>query len=89
MARERVVSRTIKVAKVTALCLDTVTAEPENRTVEISASIKGEKAMLKAVKKAIETEDFKVVKIVDVTQEEALYVMAEAEFIASANKVVK
>ena len=89
MARERVVSRTIKVAKVTALCLDTVTAEPENRTVEISASIKGEKPTLNAVRKAVETEDFKVVKIVNVEIEEALYVMPEAEFIAKAHKVEK
>ena len=87
MARERVVSRTIKVAKVTALCLDTETAEPCNIATRISATIKGEKAMMKAVKKAIETDTLKVAKIVNVEIEEALYKMPEAQFVALATKV--
>ena len=87
MARERVVSRTIKVANATALCLDTETAEPCNITVPISAMIKDDKAMLKAVKKAIETDTLKVAKIVNVEIEEALYKMPEAQFVALATKV--
>ena len=87
MARERVVSRTIKVANVTALCLETETAEPCNITVPISASIKDEKAMLKAVRKAIETDTLKVAKIVNVEIEEALYKMPETKFVELAEKV--
>ena len=87
MARERVVSRTIKVAHATALCLDTETAEPCNIEVAISASIKDEKGMLKAVRKAIETDTLKVAKIVDVKIEEALYKMPETTFITLAEKV--
>lgn len=87
MARERVVSRTIKVAQATALCLDTETAEPCNITVPISATIKDEKGMLKAVKKAIETDTLKVAKIVDVKVEEALYKMPEEDFVKLATKV--
>ena len=87
MARERVVSRTIKVANVTALCLDTETAEPLNLTVAISATIKDEKGMLKAVRKAIETDTLKVAKIVNVEIEESLYKMPEHVFISYAEKV--
>lgn len=86
MARERVVSRTIKVAHVTALCLDTETAEPCNITCTLPATIKEEKAMLKAVKKAIETDVLKVAKIVNVEIEENLYKMPEAKFISLADK---
>lgn len=87
MARERVVSRTIKVANVTALCLETETAEPCNITVPISALIKDDKARLKAVKKMIETDTLKVAKIVNVEITEALYKMPEAKFIELAQKV--
>lgn len=86
MARERVVSRTIKVAHVTALCLDTETAEPCNITVPISASIKDAKMMLRAVRKMIETDTLKVAKIVNVEIEEALYKMPESKFVELATK---
>lgn len=88
MARERMVTRTIEAKRVKVLCLDTITAEPQNETVEISAAIKGDKAMLKAIKKQIETEDYKVVKIVAEETIKALYRMPEAEFIAKAEKVI-
>ena len=88
MARERMVTRTIEANRVTVMCLDTITAEPQNETVEISAAIKGDKAMLKAIRKLIETEDYKVVKIVAESPVKALYKMSEAEFIANATKEI-
>lgn len=87
MARQRMVTRTIKTLEVTVLCLDTETAEPSNMTVAVSATIKGEKAMLNAVRKQVETDDFKVVKVVKTEEHEALYRMAEEDFIAHAEKI--
>ena len=87
MARERMVTRTIEAKRVTVMCADTETAELYNKTVEISAAIKGEKAMLKAIKKLIETDPYNVIKIVAEESIKALYKMPEAEFIASAEKV--
>ena len=87
MARERMVTRTIETTVATALCLDTNTAEPVNKTVPLAGTFKDEKAMLRAVKKQIETDDFKVAKIVDVKIEKALYKQTEAQFIANAVKV--
>lgn len=87
MARERMVTRTIEAKVVTVLCIDTETAEPENRKVEISGNFKDEKSILKAIKKLIETEDFKVVKVVTTETIKALYKMPETEFIANATKV--
>lgn len=84
MARQRMVTRTIKAMEVTVLCLDTDTAEPCNRTVTLSGVAKNEKALLKAVKKLIESDNFKVVKVVDINEFEAKYVMPETEFIAHA-----
>lgn len=88
MARARMVTRTIEAKKVTVMCLDTETAEVYNNDVEISAAIKGEKATLKAVKKLIETETYKVVKIVAEETIKALYKMPEEEFIANATKEI-
>ena len=87
MARQRMVTRTIEAKKVTVMCADTETAEIYNETVEVSAAIKGEKAMLKAVRKEIETDTYKVIKIVAEESFKALYKMPEADFIAQAEKV--
>lgn len=87
MAREKMVTRTIEATSVTVLCIDTDTAEPENRTVEIGGGYKDEKSMLKAVRRLIETDTFKVVKIVATEVNKALYKMSEAKFIANAEKV--
>lgn len=87
MARERMVTRTIEATAVTVLCIDTETAEPCNRTVEISGA-KDEKAMLKSAKKLIETDIFKVVKVVNSETIKALYKMPEAQFIANATKEI-
>ena len=77
------VTRTIMSAKVTALCIDTETAEPMNKTF-IMPVIKDEKAMLKQLKKFFDTDTFKVVSIVSSEINKALYKMSERDFIANA-----
>ena len=89
MARTvNMVTRTIKSTKVTALCLDIVTAEPLNKTFVVSGTYpsdpKGTAKLLKKVKYLADTETFKVVAIADTEVEENLYGMTEEEFIAGA-----
>lgn len=89
MARSvNMVTRTIKSTKVTALCLDTQTAEPSNATFTVGGTFpgdpKGNDKLLKKLKNNYETETFKVVSIVDKQVEENLYGMTEEDFIKGA-----
>nr|DAI36896.1 MAG TPA: hypothetical protein [Caudoviricetes sp.] len=82
--RESMVTRTVIGTKVTVLAMDTNTCEPANVTYEIGGQcINGEK-LLNKVRKEHDTEDFKVVKIVDVEPFEKRYGMKESDFIAHA-----
>ena len=84
MARKAMVTRTVQTTIATALCLNTVTAEPFNETVTLSGTFKDKKALIKAVKTLIENDEISVAKIVDVTIEEKLYGMTEQKFIDNA-----
>ena len=84
MSRKAMVTRTVQTTIATALCLNTVTAEPFNETVTLSGTFKDKKALIKAVKTLIENDEISVAKIVDVTIEEKLYGMTEQKFIDNA-----
>lgn len=84
MAREAMVTRTMKSTEVTILCLDTVTCEPSNKTITLPRTYKDEAEMLKEAKKLEETPDFILTKVVAYEVHEALYGMSEADFIKSA-----
>ena len=84
MARKAMVTRTVQTTIATALCLNTITAEPFNETVTLSGTFKDKKSLMKAVKNLIENEEISVAKIVDVTIEEKLYGMTEQDFINNA-----
>lgn len=84
MARKAIVTRTIIGTEVTVLGLDCVLAEPVNKTVIISGKYDDDKKLLKAVKKAVETEDYKVAKIVATAPCNKLIGMWEEDFIANA-----
>lgn len=85
--RESMVTRTVIGTKVTVLAMDTNTCEPTNVTYEIGGQhINGEK-LLNKVRKEHDTEDFKVVKIVDVEPFEKRYGMKESDFIAHATEL--
>lgn len=82
--RESMVTRTVIGTKVTVLAMDTNTCEPSNVTYEIGGSHVNDEKLLNKVRKEHDTEDFKVVKIVDVEPFEKRYGMKEVDFIAHA-----
>lgn len=84
MARERMVTRTVVATEVNALCLNIETAEPFNKTVILSGTFKDKQAIEKAAKKAIDTDLEKCVTVVEYTEKETLYGMAEQKFIELA-----
>lgn len=84
MARERMVTRTVELSVCEVMCMDTVTAEVKIMTYEVGGGITEEKALLKAIKKLHETDNFKCVAISKVTTKEILYGMSETEFIKLA-----
>lgn len=84
MARESMVTRTVIGTKVTVLAMDTNTCEPQNVTYEIGGQFENNEKLLNKLRKEHDTDDFKVVKIVDVEKFEKRYGMKEADFIAHA-----
>lgn len=85
MARVPQVTRTIQTTHCTVLCMDIENREPCNRDVVLHRTYKDDSDMLKAVKKAIETDTLKPVQIVSSMVQETLYGMSEQEFIAHAS----
>lgn len=84
MARAPQVTRTIQTTHCNVMCLDVVAGEPCNKEVVLPRTYKDEQAMLKAVKKVIETDTIKAVHIVSSMVQETLYGMSEQDFIAHA-----
>lgn len=78
------VTRTIESTRVNALCLDIQTAEPMNKEFNLSGTYKDESKLLKAVQKAFDTDELKVVHIVDSEVINTLYGMYENDFLAHA-----
>ena len=89
MARKPQITRTFKTNRVTVLCLDITTAEPQNVTVTLPRVMNDEKKTLAAVKSAIETDTLKAVSIVDSEVIEQLYTMDEDFFLAHATPVTR
>lgn len=84
MARAPQVTRTIQTTHCNVMCLDIVAGEPCNKEVVLPRTYKDENAMLKAVKKVVETDSLKAVAVVSSMVQETLYGMSEQEFIAHA-----
>lgn len=84
MARTPQVTRTIQTTHATVLCMDIENREPCNKEVILPRTYKDENAILKAVKKAIETDTLKPVQVVSHMVQETLYGMSEQDFIAHA-----
>lgn len=78
------VTRTIQSTHCAVLCADTINAEMFNKDIILPRTYKDEQAMLKAAKKAIETDTVKCVAISAHEVREELYGMDEDQFIASA-----
>lgn len=87
MARERMVTRTIKSTLVTVMQVNTETAEVTNNTYNISSIFNDDAKLLRAVKKLYETEQEKIVAIVGKMQTSDLYGMTENEFLTHAHSM--
>lgn len=79
--RERMVTRTITGKKVTCLCVNIVTSEPCNLTFEVGGQFKDKKKLEKYLKSNYDTNDVKIVSIVNVEEFETLYGMTEKDFL--------
>ena len=84
MARIPQVTRTITTTQAKVLCLDLQTQQTVTKFVTVPRTYKDDAAVLKAVKRAVETDNLKAVHIVDTTVDETLYGMTEDEFIQHA-----
>ena len=84
MARERYVTRTVEVSVCEVMCMDITTAEVVIRYYDVGGGITDRNALLKAIKREHETDNFKCVAITHVETRETLYGMPEADFIRLA-----
>jgi hypothetical protein len=78
------VTRTIISTKVTALCVNTQTAETTERVFTLSGKIEDKAKALKKVSKDYNTDVCTCVAVRELSPIEALYGMSETDFIAGA-----
>ena len=84
MARERMVTRTVVETVAEVMCLDVTTAEVKIVDYKISGSFTDYNTILKAIKKAYETDTYKCVAVQSTIEREVLYGMKEIDFIRLA-----
>ena len=84
MARERMVTRTVDVTVAEVMCLDVTTAEVTVVSYDISGKFNTKEEVLKSLKKAYETDTYKVVNVQSTETKEILYGMPEIDFIRMA-----
>lgn len=89
MARERMITRTITCTVVTVMQVNTETAEVTNKTYKLSSVFNNDAKLLRAVKKLYETEEEKIVAIVNKMEMSDLYGMPENEFLTHAQIIPK
>lgn len=87
MARTRMVTRTINVTVVEAMCVDTTTTEVTIKDLELTGETFTEEKALKALKKEYETDTFKVVAIKKMEVHEEMYGLKEIDFLKVAQKL--
>lgn len=87
MARVRMVTRTINVTQVEAMCVNTNTCEVSIKSLELTGETFTEEKALKALKKEYETETFKVVAIQKMEVHEEMYGLKEIDFLKVAQKL--
>ena len=89
MARERMITRTINVTVIEAMCVDTLTAEVSIKELELTGETFTEEKALKALKKEYETETFKVVAMQKMEVHEEMYGLKEIDFLKVAQNLDK
>lgn len=82
--RKPMVTRTIISTKVTALCVNSQTAETFEQDFTLSGKIEDKAKALKKVSKAYNDDTTTIVAVRELSPIEALYGMSEADFIAGA-----
>lgn len=85
MARQRMVTRTVKVQVFNCLCMNTVLCEPFNKEVRTGQVFTSDKKRDEYLRKAIDTDTEKFVTLVDTQINDVLYGMPEDKFIAGAD----
>lgn len=84
MAKKYPFTRTIQKQTVTALVFDKTTAEPSNTTVTLAAPIADPAKLERTVAKMVETDNIKLIEVVDSFTEEKLYGITAEAFMANA-----
>lgn len=84
MAKESMVTRTIQTTKVNTLCLNIVEGKPFDKEITLPRTYKDDAAILKMVKKLVDTDTVKAVAIKSAEVQETLYGMTEQKFIELA-----
>ena len=84
MARERMVTRTVELTVCEVMCVDVTTAQVAIKDMTVSGKFDDDTSLIKAIKKAHETDTNKVVAIQSKSVQEVLYGMPEVEFIKLA-----
>lgn len=89
MAKESMITRTIKTTLANVLCLDIESGEACNRSFLIPREPKKEKEILKFAEAQLSVSEPAVhpVHVVDVQVMEELYGMTESKFLANAEKI--
>lgn len=87
MAKTRMVTRTINVTVVEAMCVDTQSAEVTIKSLELTGETFTDEKALKALKKEYETDTFKVVAIQKMEVHEEMYGLKEIDFLKVAQKL--
>lgn len=83
MARN-LVTRTIISTKVTALCLNVLTAEPYNETFNLPGTFKDTNKLKKVLEKTYNNDERVIAHIVSKEEISTLYGMSEEKFMANA-----
>lgn len=87
MARTRMITRTINVTVIEAMCVDTSTAEVSIKELELTGETFTKEKALKALKKEYETDTLKVVAIQSMNVHEEMYGLKEIDFLKVATKL--
>lgn len=87
MARVRMVTRTINVTTVEAMCVNTKTAEISIKDLELTGETFTQEKALKVLKNEYETDSFKVVAIQKMEVHEEMYGLKEIDFLKVAQKL--
>ena len=87
MARTRMITRTINVTTIKAMCVDTTTAEVSIKELELTGETYTQEKALKVLKNEYETDKFKVVAIQKMEVHEEMYGLKEIDFLKVAQKL--